>query len=259
MRRAAIAVVVLATFAAPEGAADEPSVLFQYSTINALLAGLYDGDMSIAELADHGGFGIGTVDGLDGELIAVDGRFYHVRDDGVARALPDDAESPFAVVTEFVADKTSALPGGLDLAGLAAHLDAQLSSPNGFAAIRIDGTFPAMTVRSVAAQSRPYRPLAEVIESQVVFKLTDIRGTLIGIRMPGYMAGLNVAGQHFHFLTDDRRRGGHVLGLTTGAGTIAIDEIDTFVLRLPGHASFAGADLTGRREEAVKKVEQARD
>ncbi|MBA3390836.1 MAG: acetolactate decarboxylase, partial [Rubrobacter sp.] len=58
--------------------------LFQTSTIDALLEGKYDGDVSFAELADRGDFGLGTFDALDGEMIALDGDFYGVRADGRA-------------------------------------------------------------------------------------------------------------------------------------------------------------------------------
>ena len=60
----------------------EPHVLFQASTIAALLEGAYDGDLSFAELAEHGDLGLGTLNGLDGEMIALDGRFYRADVDG---------------------------------------------------------------------------------------------------------------------------------------------------------------------------------
>ena len=59
-----------------------PHVLFQASTIGALLDGAYDGDVTFAELAEHGDLGLGTLDALDGEMIALDGRFYRADVDG---------------------------------------------------------------------------------------------------------------------------------------------------------------------------------
>jgi len=50
--------------------------LFQTSTIDALLEGEYDGDISFAELEERGDFGLGTLEALDGEMIALDGGFY---------------------------------------------------------------------------------------------------------------------------------------------------------------------------------------
>ena len=60
----------------------EPHVLFQASTIGALLDGAYDGDLSFAELAEHGDLGLGTLNGLDGEMIALDGSFFRADVDG---------------------------------------------------------------------------------------------------------------------------------------------------------------------------------
>jgi acetolactate decarboxylase len=78
-------------------------------------------------------------------------------------------------------------------------------------AIRIQGLFPYVKARTVPAQQKPYPGLAEVIKRQKVFELRNVRGTLIGFRFPKTMAGLNVIGYHFHFITDDKQAGGHVL------------------------------------------------
>ena len=149
------------------------------------------------------------------------------------------------------------LPKGLDFSGLNAHLDGLVAGRNDFQAIRIDGTFPSLTVRSEPKQTLPYRPLAEVIkEQQVVFELSDVQGTLVGFRVPDYAAALNVPGYHFHFLTDDRRRGGHVLDIETGEGTIQIDEIRSITIALPDVPGFADMNLTGAREKDLHAVEK---
>ena len=61
----------------------------QISTYPALEKGLYDGDVTYAQLAQAGDFGIGTFDSMDGEMIALAGQFYQARSDGsVRRAGP---------------------------------------------------------------------------------------------------------------------------------------------------------------------------
>src|SRR5918992_5635628 len=75
--------------------------LFQTSTVDALLEGKYEGDVSFAELEDRGDFGLGTLDALDGEMIALDGSFYQVKADGLAYAIDRETRTPFAVVTFF--------------------------------------------------------------------------------------------------------------------------------------------------------------
>src|SRR6478752_2893720 len=79
----------------------DPHVLFQASTIGALLDGAYDGDLTFAELAEHGDLGLGTVNALDGEMIAVDGEFLRVDAAGDVHPVAAEERTPFAVVTWF--------------------------------------------------------------------------------------------------------------------------------------------------------------
>ena len=48
----------------------DDDTVFQTSTISALLDGAYEGDVTFGELARHGDFGLGTLQQLDGEMIA---------------------------------------------------------------------------------------------------------------------------------------------------------------------------------------------
>jgi acetolactate decarboxylase len=99
------------------------------STINALLRGLYNGDMTIADLASHGDHGLGTVNGLDGELIIVDGTPYQMGADGVVRRLQGSEGTPFAVVASFLVDREVPLPANLDMTGLQHFLDGEIGNP----------------------------------------------------------------------------------------------------------------------------------
>ena len=60
------------------------SEVYQTSTMGALLDGVYDGDVTIAELLTHGDFGLGTFNHLDGEMVVLDGVCHHLRSDGSA-------------------------------------------------------------------------------------------------------------------------------------------------------------------------------
>ena len=55
---------------------DEDKTVFQTSTVDALMEGASEGDMTMGELKTHGDFGLGTFDGLDGEMIELDGKVY---------------------------------------------------------------------------------------------------------------------------------------------------------------------------------------
>jgi acetolactate decarboxylase len=196
-------------------AEDARPAIFQYSTLQALLDGQYDGDLTIGQLKKHGDFGIGTVNGLDGELVGVDGRFFQVKLTGEVCEPDDGTKIPFAVVTPFVADSSKNLQQGMNLAELQKALDDRIVSKDTIHAIRVSGVFRFVKARSVPRQERPYKGLKEVIPDQSVFELRNVQGTLVGFRFPSYVGTLNVPGYHFHFMSDDRSQGGHVLDCVT--------------------------------------------
>ena len=175
----------------------EPHVLFQASTIAALLEGAYEGDLTFAELAEHGDLGLGTLNGLDGEMIALDGRFYRADVDGFVQPIAGSARTPFAVVVPFEAAVD------VETAGARAGSRSTGAGPDLRGAF--DGEFELVRARSVPRQHPPYRPLAEVAAEQHVFELRDVSGTLVGFRFPDYASGVEVTGYHLHFITDDRR------------------------------------------------------
>lgn len=231
--------------------------LTQTSTIDALLAGVYDGEMSCAELLGLGDFGIGTFDRLDGEMVVLDGRVYQVKVDGKVYRPASGLKTPFAVVADFRADCQPEIAAGLDFSALKACLDELFPNPNQFLAFRFDGNFSRMKVRSVPAQEKPYRPLAEVIKKQRIYELGAVHGTIVGFRSPPFVKGINVPGYHFHFLDDRRQAGGHILDLETGSLVCQADRLNVFTLILPENAAaLAGVDLGRDRSHALEKVEK---
>jgi len=247
-RRALAAVFVLIVAAAPAQAAE----VYQVSTISSLLAGGYDGTVTVGELLRHGNLGLGTYNGVDGEMVVLAGRAYRCSVDAVAHPVKAATRTPFAVVTDFHPQTTVAVPAGQSLTRLQATLDALPASESRIVAVRIVGHFQGMQVRSEPKQSPPYRPLADVIKTQqVVHDLGAVDGTLVGFRFPVAASSVNVAGWHFHFITADGTRCGHVLGLTTGVGRAALQEIADLRVRFPAQAPAASASA-----EAVRSVER---
>lgn len=230
--------------------------LVQIATIDALLAGLYDGETSIGSLNQYGNFGIGTFDALDGEMVIVDGTVYRVSTDGRATVVPTAETTPFATLTFFVADRQIEIPSQTDLNRFRSLVDAALPSANLFYAFRLNGHFKTMTTRSVPRQSKPYRPLVDVVKEQTVFKFEDVKGVLVGFYCPTFVKGINVPGYHLHFLTDDRTAGGHVLDFSVDKAELKIDTLSRFVLQLPETESFAKVNLHRNRQEELKKVEK---
>ena len=233
------------------------NTLYQVSTIDALLAGTYDGDLTLRELRRQGDFGIGTYDNLDGEMVLLDGVFYQVKASGKVTSPDPRGETPFAAVCAFRPERTVAVPPGSDMAAVEQWLDREVPPRNRFCAIRIDGTFKTMRTRSVPAQQRPFPTLKEVAATQPVFDLENVSGTIVGFRCPPYVAGVNVAGYHLHFLSQDGAKGGHVLGFELVTGTAQVDELDRFALQLPGTEDFATVNLARDRQAELTGVEKA--
>jgi acetolactate decarboxylase len=236
--------------------ATERDTLFQTSTINALLEGVYDGDVPVATLRQHGDFGLGTLNALDGELVQVDGQVFQVRSDGKARLVPDEARVPFADTTFFDADRSVTVEKPLSFKEMTTSIDTLLPSRNIFYAIRIEGTFAHVKTRSVPRQAKPYPRLAEVVKTQPTFEFRDQRGVMVGFWTPNYAAGLNVPGYHFHFLTAERTGGGHVLECKLGQVKISVDDTPRFTLDLPRTREFQAADLDTDRRGELDKVEK---
>ncbi len=231
--------------------------LSQVSTINALMAGVYDGIITSGELKGYGDFGIGTFDGLDGEMVELDGNLYQVKSDGTAHKVADAMTLPFAEVTFFDNDWQEAMIPGTTLAQLQMALDRMLPSPNIFCAIKITGTFGYVKTRSVPKQVKPYPVLTEVTKNQSIFEFNNVTGTIVGFRCPTYVSGVNVPGYHLHFLTSDLKAGGHILDLITDTTTTVLDFTPNFMMMLPGMSSdFYKVNLSGDQDQGIQQAEK---
>ena len=248
-----------ANFAAPAAKNKNPApVLFQASTIQALGLGLYDGGMTFGDVLKHGNFGLGTCQSLNGEVVILGGRTYQVRSDGNVFEVPDSAKTPFAMVTPFEADRTLGADKPMDFAALQHWLNSVLPTPNMIYAIEITGTFTNVTTRSVPVQKQPFPPLSEAVKHQREFTFTNVHGTMVGFRMPEFLGQVNVPGFHFHFLTADRKHGGHVLKVLTRNVIVQIQYIRDFQLNLPDLSSFDKADFSRDQSASLQKAEKAR-
>ncbi len=232
--------------------------LVQYSTIGALLAGEYDGDMSVARLTRMGNFGLGAVNGLAGEMMALDGAFYVADAQGKTTRLEADSRMPFAIVTRWQPQQTRSVQNvkNSDYAALQQACAGLADNPNVPAALRIDGLFSELLLRSERPQQKPYAPLAQVMKTdEVRFRADDVRGTLIGFYTPGYLSGVSVPGYHFHFIAEDLRLGGHVLDAQLAQGNISVQLLTGFRVEFPDNSRFARLNLFEDHAQALRRVE----
>jgi len=231
-RRIARPWALLALFLLAACTPKQPPAVYQLADFEAFALGDYRGALPLTELARHGDFGLGTLHGLDGEMIVLDGVFYRA-DGACALTRPAmDSLSPFADLVFFRPQGREAARGLADTAALKAWLDARLPR-DGFAAARVDAAFKRLTIRSVPGYAQPWPNLTDALKVQHVETLENARGTLVALRGPARPGGAWVAGWHIHFVSADKTRGGHVLGFEGLEGDAAWMALTRFVLDLP--------------------------
>jgi len=235
---------------------DQPDLLVQNSTIDALLDGVYDGNTTFYDLAKYGNFGIGTFNGLDGEMLALNGKFYQLKSNGVAYRVDTSEKTPFAVVTFFKPEIKQKLKKGLTYKEFKKRQLKYIDSPNVFYAIQIEGKFKSLRVRSIPKQIKPYAELKDVVKQQKVYDFKHVNGTIVGFYCPSYTKGINVPGFHFHFINEAKTAGGHVLDFVIDDVVMQIDEKNDFFLSLPLSNAFRKSNLKKDRSNELHAVEQ---
>lgn len=230
--------------------------LYQISTIDALLSGLYDGDLHVSDVQEHGDFGLGTFDGIDGEMIVYEGIVYQVLSTGSIVKADANKGVPFASVHHFLSDFNATLEEVKSYDALKLVLNSYTQCKNYPCAFKIQGTFNYVKTRSAPKASKPYPPLAEYItENQNFFTSENINGTLIGYALPEYFKKLNVPGYHFHFISDDKKFGGHVLELSLKNASLKLDRLFDLKLMLLRTSEFEKSTLQSE-EDDLDEVEK---
>ena len=247
-----IAILLIARIVVLTQQIKDRETLYQVSVLSGLMQGDYDGKITLDKIRAHGDFGMGTFDQLDGEAIELDGIFYQVKSDGTVRLISGEVKSPFAMVTFFDTDIEFHLDRKPNYQSFREFIDSRLPTKNVPYAVKIEGKFDYIKVRSVPAQIKPYPLFSEVAKMQSVFEFHDIEGTLIGFIIPDYMQGVNISGYHLHFLSRDKISGGHVLECAINSGQAKIDDIKRFEMVLPQSPDFYNLNLSFCSDDGLK-------
>src|SRR6476661_9324218 len=125
------------------------STLYQISTSSALVEGVYSGSVCSSVLLEHGDFGLGTFEDLDGEMVILDGEIYQVTES--VRHRTDDFLVPFASITHFRAKSSFEIDNVACLKDIELACDQERISDNLFYALRLDGIFETIYARAVHA------------------------------------------------------------------------------------------------------------
>jgi len=228
--------------------------MYQISTSTALVDGLSQGAVSAQILLEHGDFGLGTFENLDGEMVILDGAIYQVKGDGSVKRRDDDFTIPFAVVTRFQEEENFEAKGIGCFKDLEVACDPHRESNNLFFALKVEGVFEAVHVRSVSSIASGTR-LVDAAKEQKEFYFSNIEGTLVGLWSPVYSSAFNVPGYHFHFISKDRTKGGHVLQCRARTLRVGLQMLCEYDVRLPTEGTFLSADLSKDPAAELAKAE----
>ena len=228
--------------------------MYQISTSSDLVEGVYSGSISSQLLLEHGDFGLGTFEDLDGEMVVVDGALYQVHSDGTVVHRRDDFQIPFAVIARFQDDEAFETGPIGCLEDLELACNPHRESANLFYAFRVDGLFEQVHARAVSGVAAGTR-LVDAARKQGEFEFSNIEGTLVCIWSPGYSSAFNIPGYHFHFISTDRARGGHVLDVKARTLRVGIQMLCEYDVHLPDGGSFLTQDLSRDPTSDLAKTE----
>ena len=202
-------------------ASQDKETIYQVALLQSLTQGYYDGIIKVSELKEHGDTGIGTFEGVNGEMIVIDGKVYQALSDGSVKEAADDETVPFSNVTFFESDVAADMTDISDIASFKSALDKTVNEKgrNMFYMVKVSGTFEKMYVRSELKQEKPYKSLDKALE------------------------------------TDQREFGGHILELSFKNAKAELDITPSFDMKLSDNTDFQNMELAKNVDEAIKKVE----
>lgn len=215
--------------------------LYQYGTIGSLMAGAMDGTETITDFLTHGDFGIGTMDGVDGELVVLNGEAFKASATGEVIRLTGPEKLPYGAIAHFHANHHFSVTDELANEQVEELVLRNMRSKNLFAGVKISGTFKKMHTRAMPKQTPPYIRFSEV--EQPNFYAEEIQGTIVGFYSPALFHGTSVAGFHVHFISDDRQFGGHVLDYVVSDVQVEIQDYTDLIQDFPKVAEFLDTEF----------------
>jgi acetolactate decarboxylase len=221
------------------------STFFQYNIWGAFVNRVFDGDLSVKQLQSKGDIGLGSFDLLDGEMVMLDGITYRIREDGVVSVGAKDDQIVYADATFFRKENEFTTSENLNYDLLRKVLNSHLPSVNNFYAFKISGEFDTIKLGGLHKQSQPFtRGLDYLIPNRPVFEGKKVKGTMVGFYCPPFIGDINTAGYHFHFISDDKKLGGHVMEIgATSSLNVAMQKLVNYEFRLPQSQDFEKVQL----------------
>ncbi|MBK5271506.1 MAG: acetolactate decarboxylase, partial [Bacteroidia bacterium] len=217
---------------------------YHYSLWAALINKIYDGNLTVKEARTHGDIGLGTYNGADGELIMLDGILYQVPSTGEVKLANDSMHIPYLNTTFFQPDISFEIADDINYDSLRKLIQQHFPSRNFFYAFKIHGEFDSLKLGSMHKQNKPYQvSLDSLLPHRPTFDRSNVTGTMVGFYCPDFIGDINVAGFHLHFLSDDKKAGGHVLEFTGSNFKVEIDKLSSYRFVLPETDDFDKVNL----------------
>lgn len=218
---------------------DRAETYFQYSIWGAFVNRVFDGKFTIAELKSRGNVGLGSFNRLDGEMVMLDSTVYKVNENGLVTVSAEDELMVYANAAFFEEDYSFEIPSVASFEMFRQILGDRLPSRNYFYAFKVSGDFKKMKCGGLAKQSPPYTEGLDVlIPNRPIYEREDFKGTLVGFFCPAFIGDINVAGFHFHFISDDKKFGGHVMEFEAANLKVSLDEMRQYDFMLPESSDF---------------------
>ncbi|WP_338969926.1 acetolactate decarboxylase [Spiroplasma endosymbiont of Labia minor] len=186
--------------------------LIQFNTITSLINGNYEGNLEYQKLFDRGNFGIGTFDGLDGEMIGYNNKWFQIGSDATVHQVLPTQTTPFACVTDFNVDFEFDLLEGGTYEELKQKILEKIKEKGDqyFYAFKIVGAFNKIDLMTIEEVKEPYENFSTLSEQALKIELTEIDGIILGFWCPKYLSALQPEGFHTHFISTENKYGGHV-------------------------------------------------
>jgi len=230
-----------------------PDEFYHYSLWAALVNKIYDGNLTVREAKSHGDIGLGTYNGADGELILLDGVFYHVPASGEVLVADVSDRIPYLNATFFDKEFAFEVTGPVNYDTLRKLIQQKFPSRNYFYAFKIHGEFDSIRVGSLHKQERPYQySMDSLLPTRPTFDHRNISGTMVGFYCPDFIGDINVAGFHLHFMSDDRKTGGHVMEFTGKNFDVGMDKLTAYQFVLPQTPDYDSVNLEKKYQYGKK-------
>lgn len=199
----------------------------QIDAVADLLHGNYESITTVGQVFPGTILGLGVADRLDGEIVSLDGDTWRIPASGVPEIAEPDLGMPFAISAEGGSPFTMEVPPGTTQEQIATIVERVIHRQQDYrhpiAAVRLDGTFTDVLLRTERKQNPPFEHLDRVLRHEVQFPFDNWQGTFVGFSFPQVNNDqTTIPGLHLHAISQDRTSGGHSHRATSDTARLQI-------------------------------------